>query len=620
MRKTLALLIALQSWSLAQIVIPPYGGGGGGGGGAGEPPYSTTSIGASPFSIPESTHNQGLYAFAVCWDSAMDPQTVVACNVERDPATGDLTITYTSAPGAIQVYGATGGFSNPMTSAGDIIIGGASGVATRLAAGTNGYVLTLNAGSPVWAAAASGTPAFSAITSATNTTAAMVVGTGASLGASGSGTITATAVPVGGISGLGTGVGTWLATPSGANLASALTTSLPNTKGGTGGDSSAATGIAHVASGTWSYSTIVNADINASAAIALSKLATQSDQTILANISGGAAVPSASTLTAILDDILGTTQGSVLYRNATVWTTLSPGTNGQFLQTQGAAANPQWASVGGSISGLTTGTYTRAASATTIEDGLIEDDGTDVTINGGLNIVGAMGVAGAIELTEGTACTPSANSVCIYAPADITTAYGVVMPAASATGFLLGTDSSNVNTLSFVGFSGTGNVARVSSPTFTTPTLGAATATSINGLTITSSTGTLTITNGKTASVSNTLTFTGTDSSSIAFGGGGTAVKIVASGTSALGTSSITQNTCATVVTTSATGVATTDVIQFTPNADISAVTGYTPGGTLKIIPYPSANNVNFLVCNTDQTNPVTPGAVTLNWQVTRSM
>jgi hypothetical protein len=43
-----------------------------------------------------------------------------------------------------------------------------------------------------------------------------------------------------------------------------------------------------------------------------------------------------------------------------------------------------------------------------------------------------------------------------------------------------------------------------------------------NGLTITSSTGTLTVTNGKTLSVSNTLTFTGTDASSVAFGTGGT--------------------------------------------------------------------------------------------------
>lgn len=44
----------------------------------------------------------------------------------------------------------------------------------------------------------------------------------------------------------------------------------------------------------------------------------------------------------------------------------------------------------------------------------------------------------------------------------------------------------------------------------------------VNGLTVTASTGTLTVSNGKTASFSNTLTFTGTDSSSIAFGAGGT--------------------------------------------------------------------------------------------------
>lgn len=64
---------------------------------------------------------------------------------------------------------------------------------------------------------------FSGLTSGTNTTAAMVVGTGASLAASGSGTITATAAPISGVTGLGTGVGTWLATPSSANLATALT-------------------------------------------------------------------------------------------------------------------------------------------------------------------------------------------------------------------------------------------------------------------------------------------------------------------------------------------------------------------------------------------------------------
>ena len=49
------------------------------------------------------------------------------------------------------------------------------------------------------------------------------------------------------------------------------------------------------------------------------------------------------------------------------------------------------------------------------------------------------------------------------------------------------------------------------SPTLVTPTLGVATATSINGLTITTTTGTLTITNGKTLAVTNSLTIAGTD-------------------------------------------------------------------------------------------------------------
>jgi len=53
-----------------------------------------------------------------------------------------------------------GGFANPMTTAGDIIYGGASGVATRLAgSGTNGWVLTYDTATntPKWAASPGGT-------------------------------------------------------------------------------------------------------------------------------------------------------------------------------------------------------------------------------------------------------------------------------------------------------------------------------------------------------------------------------------------------------------------------------------------------------------------------------
>jgi hypothetical protein len=42
--------------------------------------------------------------------------------------------------------------ANPMTAAGDVIIGGTSGAATRLAKGTDGQVLKLASGAPTWAA------------------------------------------------------------------------------------------------------------------------------------------------------------------------------------------------------------------------------------------------------------------------------------------------------------------------------------------------------------------------------------------------------------------------------------------------------------------------------------
>lgn len=97
----------------------------------------------------------------------------------------------------------------------------------------------------------------------------------------------------------------------------------------------------------------------------------QGNLTLLANISGGAAIPTPSSLTAILDAILGTTQGAVIYRNATVWTTLAPGTSGQFLQTQGAAANVQWASPAGG------GTVTATGGALTLNALMLGAGGTD---------------------------------------------------------------------------------------------------------------------------------------------------------------------------------------------------------------------------------------------------
>lgn len=57
-------------------------------------------------------------------------------------------------------------------------------------------------------------------------------------------------------------------------------------------------------------------------------------------------VYSVSTLTALLDALLGSAQGTIAYRGAASWAGLAPGTSGRFLQTQGAGANPAWADGG----------------------------------------------------------------------------------------------------------------------------------------------------------------------------------------------------------------------------------------------------------------------------------
>jgi Repeat of unknown function (DUF5907) len=57
--------------------------------------------------------------------------------------------------------------------------------------------------------------------------------------------------------------------------------------------------------------------------------------------------PEECTLSEVLDFVGSAAQGDLLYRGASTWTRLGAGTSGQYLQTQGASANPQWASVTG---------------------------------------------------------------------------------------------------------------------------------------------------------------------------------------------------------------------------------------------------------------------------------
>lgn len=277
----------------------------------------------------------------------------------------------------------------------------------------------------------------------------------------------------------------------------------------------------------------------------------------------------------------------------------------------------------------TTGGAGTVTNSTTLTSNLtVLGNGTvDTKVAAGLSTDGtATYVAGVNATTKGCykmfGNTSGDVTICPNAVAGTATA--VTMPASStivpiATQQLTFAGPSTARTITFPDASIT--VARTDAAnTFTgTQTFGAVVGTTWNGNTWATGTGTLSIAAGKTFTSSNTLTITGTDSSSIAFGTGGTVTYKIAAGTSALATGAITSATCATVVTTTATGTATTDVINWGFNGDPTGVTGYVPlvAGMLTIIAYPSSNNVNFKVCN-NTNGSVTPGAITLNWAVYR--
>lgn len=138
-------------------------------------------------------------------------------------------------------------------------------------------------------------------------------------------------------------------------------------------------------------------------AVTLAKVADMANATVLSNVSGGSASPSANSLSALLDGTLGATQGSILYRAASTWLQLGPGTNGQVLQSGGAGANPSW--VNSSSGGVSQGTFTAWTTASLDFTGI--PSGTNVIIltfetistNGATHIVLQIGDAGGLETT-----------------------------------------------------------------------------------------------------------------------------------------------------------------------------------------------------------------------------
>lgn len=317
---------------------------------------------------------------------------------------------------------------------------------------------------------------------------------------------------------------------------------------------------------------------------------------------------------------LTASNGGLVYSTGSALAILSGTATANQIPLSGSSAAPSW-STATYPSTAAAGTVLAAGSSNVIAGTITPTLGVQQTSQG--KVILANTAAGAFPAT-----VQSSNSA--------TAATTITLPVDAGTnGFFLSTNGAGVT--SWVASAGSGTVTSVG---FTGGLISVATATTTPALTVAGTSGgvpyfsssstwassgalaanALVIGGGAGAAPATTTTGTGILTAlGVNTGTAGAPAILIASGTSAMGTGAISSATCATVVTTSATGTATTDALIASFNGDPTAVTGYVPltTGMLTIIGYPTANNVNWKVCNNTSAS-ITPGAITLNWRVVR--
>ena len=236
---------------------------------------------------------------------------------------------------------------------------------------------------------------------------------------------------------------------------------------------------------------------------------------------------------ALIDDVDATAQR----------TTLGLGTlatqSGTFSGTSsGTNTGDQTITLTGDVTGTGTGSFAATIANNAVTYAKFQQvSGLSVVGNGGSNAANAAaitGTAGQVLRVDAGGTALAFGALSLSTAASITGTLGVANGGTGITSFgtgvaaWLGTPSSTNLAAAITDETGSGSLVFATSPTLVTPTLGVASATSINKVSITAplSGSTLTIADGKTLTASNTLTFTGTDLSSVAFGGGGTVAYV----------------------------------------------------------------------------------------------
>jgi len=316
---------------------------------------------------------------------------------------------------------------------GDTYYRNAGGVLTRLAAGSNGQVLTLASGLPSWATASGG----------------------GTVTVVSSGSLTSTALVTGG----GT---TTLQTPSATSTLS----------------SGGALSLAGAASALTSLT--LRGSTSGTAVISVSATAGTPNTIVLPTATAGA--------------------GTYLK---------SDGGSPQILSWDSPAGAGTVTNTGGNLTA--NAVVLGAGTADTKVIAGLTSDGTSKIV---LGVAGAS--VGGVDFKNATSGTITVSPT--------TGALGtiaIVLPAAAGTVAVASTSATATQALFATTTAGAPAYRAIATGDLPTAL---ANQTSINGLAITASTGTLAVANSKTLTASNTLTFTGTDASSIAFGAGGTVV------------------------------------------------------------------------------------------------